>query len=151
MKWADLVGVERNGVSFLVTVVGGVRSDMAGAGEEDSSDKKEKRRRCPHCVFCSNREIWVKFFFDLRGERKMEEITIIFIYQQDFNQTRVSFTFFFLKKIHKIIPSPTIKINFNAVIIHKLLCVHSNCIKTIDMTFETRSTYFITIVSFRNI
>jgi len=44
VKGADLVGVERNGVAILVTVVGGIGSDISGAGEDESSDKEEQRR-----------------------------------------------------------------------------------------------------------
>lgn len=45
MERADLVGVERNSVAFLVTVVGGIGSD---AGEDESSDKEEQRRWYSH-------------------------------------------------------------------------------------------------------
>lgn len=80
MEWADLVGVERNDVSFLVTVVGGVGSDIAGAGEDESSDKKEQNRRCPHCVFSPQivRSEFLFFFLFGEGRKKLEEITTIF-------------------------------------------------------------------------
>lgn len=50
MKRADLVGVEGDRVAFLVTMIGGIGSDVSGGEEDKSSDEEEQRRRWFHGV-----------------------------------------------------------------------------------------------------